>query len=78
NKHVKEFLDELFSDIERMRTGESRQAINDVGSDVIFYRARAFENYEDVQEALEHPERYFGPPPQALARSGRMNAHGIP
>lgn len=78
NKHVKEFLDELFSDIERMRTGESRQAINDVGGDVIFYRARAFENYEDVQEALEHPERYFGPPPQALARSGRMNAHGIP
>lgn len=78
NQHVKKFLDELFSELETMKTGDSQKAINDVLADTIFYRARVFENYEDVQAALEHPERFFGPPPHESARSGRMNAHGIP
>jgi len=78
NQHVKKFLDELFSDIESMKTGDSEKAIKDVQVDTVLYRARAFENYEDVEAALEHPERFFGPPPYKLARSGRMNAHGIP
>lgn len=78
NKDVKVFLDELFSDIENMKTAESKRAINEIGEKEIFYRARAFENYEDVEKALEHPEKFFGPPPHELARSGRMNAHGVP
>lgn len=36
-----------------------------------------FEDQEEVKQALEHPEKNFGPPPTTLARSGRMNAQGI-
>lgn len=78
NQHVKDFLDELFSDIETLKTDKSQIAVREVSNDVIFYRARVFENIEDAGKALEHPERFFGPPPNELARSGRMNAHGIP
>lgn len=78
NQHVKDFLDELFSDIETLKTDKSQIAIREASNDVIFYRARVFENIEDAEKALEHPERFFGPPPNELARSGRMNAHGIP
>lgn len=78
NQHVKNFLDDVFSDIEQLKINKSQNAIYEVDSEIIIYRARAFENYEDVEKALEHPERYFGPPPHELARSGRMNAHGIP
>lgn len=78
NQYAKNFLDELFSEIESMTTSDDQKAINNVGTNAIFYRARVFENYEDMEDALEHPELFFGPPPQKFARSGRMNAHGIP
>lgn len=77
NQNVKDFLDELFSDIEMLKTDKSQIAIREASNDVTFYRARVFENIEDAEKALEHPERFFGPPPNELARSGRMNAHGI-
>ncbi len=78
NRQVKLFLDNLFSDIETLRTDISQPAITTIDSDSILYRARSFENYDSVEEALKHPELHFGPPPHLLARSGRMNAHGIP
>lgn len=78
NQHVKDFLDELFSDIETLKTDRSQNAIHEASNEMIFYRARFFENIEDAEKALVHPERFFGPPPNELARSGRMNAHGIP
>ncbi|WLS81057.1 RES family NAD+ phosphorylase (plasmid) [Erwinia pyri] len=68
----------MFSDIEILKTDKSQNAIHEASSENIFYRARVFENIEDAEKALEHPERFFGPPPNELARSGRMNAHGIP
>lgn len=78
NHRVKDFLDGLFSDIDKLQTRNNRSAIHTTDTDMTLYRARAFENEEDVKAALQHPERYFGPPPHELARSGRMNAHGIP
>ncbi len=78
NRKVKIFLDDLFSDIETSQTNKKQSAITLMGKDTVLYRARSFETLEDVEKALEHPERHFGPPPQALARSGRMNAQGIP
>jgi len=78
NELVKSFLDGLFCDIEKLQTKNSQSAINTTGIGMTFYRARKFENEEDVEKALEHPERYFGPPPHELAISGRMNAYGIP
>jgi len=78
NHHVKDFLDGLFIDIEKLQTKKNQSAINTAEIDMTFFRARVFENEEDVEKALQHPERYFGPPPHELAPSGRMNARGIP
>lgn len=78
NHQVKDFLDELFSDLDKLQTNDNQSAIHTSGIDMTFYRARVFENEEDVEKALQHPERYFGPPPHDLAPSGRMNARGIP
>ena len=78
NQHVKDFLDGLFSDIETLKINKSQNAIREINDEMVLYRARTFENYEDVEKALEHPERYFGPPPHELTPSGRMNARGIP
>lgn len=77
NTSVREFLDSLFSDIDKYITEEKTSPITLLPSTYLLYRARTFENYEDVKSALQHPERNFGPPPSELARSGRMNASGI-
>lgn len=78
NHQVKDFLDGLFTDLDKLKTKHNQSAIHLPGIGMTFYRARVFENEEDVEKALQHPERYFGPPPHDLAPSGRMNARGIP
>ncbi|PKH19339.1 hypothetical protein CIG19_20045 [Enterobacterales bacterium CwR94] len=78
NRSVKEFLDNIFDDLSTFQTENSGSAIVTVDSDCAIYRARVFENYAKVEEALRHPERHFGPPPPDIATSGRMNAYGIP
>ncbi|MFS7198685.1 RES domain-containing protein [Rahnella inusitata] len=77
NTSVMDFLDSLFSDIDKYITEEKTSPITLLPSTSLLYRARTFENYGDVESALQHPERNFGPPPSELARSGRMNASGI-
>ncbi|HDR2351872.1 TPA: RES family NAD+ phosphorylase [Enterobacter asburiae] len=77
NRTVKKFLDELFSDIEEFRTDREESPIKAISGDTLLYRARYFESLRAVKQELRHPERNFGPPPSHLARSGRMNAHGI-
>ncbi|HHQ4534808.1 TPA: RES family NAD+ phosphorylase [Aeromonas veronii] len=37
-----------------------------------------FDSLDKVENALENPEKNFGPPPYMHATSGRMNATGIP
>lgn len=77
NPLVKDFLDGLFIDIEKLQTKKNQSAIKTAEIDITLYRARVFENEEDMEKALQHPERYFGPPPHEFAPSGRMNARGI-
>ncbi|MCG0456686.1 RES domain-containing protein [Enterobacter cloacae complex sp. ECC445] len=77
NQSVKFFLDDLFSDLDKFRTDQSETPIKTIDADFRLYRARYFESLHSVERELRHPERNFGPPPSALARSGRMNAHGI-
>jgi len=77
NNSVKEFLDELFSDLDDFRIENSKSPIKIIDSDVFLYRARVFESWDQVNHALRHPERNFGPPPADQARAGRMNAQGI-
>ncbi|EEQ1540994.1 RES family NAD+ phosphorylase [Escherichia coli] len=77
NREVNDFLDSLFSDIDKLKNRDSNSPIKTLTDEVHLFRARVFEDQEEVKQALEHPEKNFGPPPTTLARSGRMNAQGI-
>lgn len=77
NREVNDFLDSLFIDIDKFRTRNKSSPIRLLTENDVLYRARVFEDQQAVEEALEQPERNFGPPPFYLARSGRMNAQGI-
>ncbi|WP_034822942.1 RES domain-containing protein [Enterobacter cancerogenus] len=78
NNHVKSFFDKIFNGLESLQTVEGRNAVTFIDSSTTIFRARKFDSYEKVEEALKHPEKHFGPPPPPLASSGRMNAKGIP
>lgn len=77
NRKVKKFFEEIFHQIDNLHTTDNQQAVSIIGTEQGIFRARVFENYSKVEEALEQPERHLGPPPQQLATSGRMNAQGI-
>lgn len=73
-------LTSIFKDIEALETRQKGRVVVDAGpgaSITGFYRARVFHTLNAVEEALISPDRNIGPPPSALARAGRMNAHGI-
>lgn len=78
NNHVKSFFEKIFNGLENFRTAGGSNAVTCIDSSTPIFRARKFDSYEKVEEALQHPERHFGPPPHSLATSGRMNARGIP
>ena len=78
NNNVKSFFDKIFNGLETLRTVEGRNAVTFIDNSTPIFRARKFDSYEKVEEALQHPERHFGPPPRSQATSGRMNAQGIP
>lgn len=77
NREVNNFLDSLFSDIDKLKNRHSDSPVKTLSDEVHLFRARVFEDQEEVKQALEQPEKNFGPPPPTLARSGRMNAQGI-
>lgn len=78
NENVKNFLEELFFDIETFIDKNGKSIISIIPEDSTFYRARVFESQDTAEDALKKPEKEFGPPPSVIARSGRMNASGIP
>lgn len=78
NNHVKSFFEKIFNGVENLRTEEGRNAVTCIDNSTAIFRARKFDSHGKVEEALQHPERHFGPPPSPLATSGRMNAQGIP
>ncbi len=77
NNHVKIFFENIFNGLENLRTVEGKNAVTCIDSSTTIFRARKFDSYEKVEEALQHPEKHFGPPPHPQATSGRMNAQGI-
>lgn len=77
NNNLRIFLDEVFSGVEQA-FNSSGATIKTLGPGDVFFRARAFNDYDEIKAELEHPERNFGPPPSAKARAGRMNAPGVP
>lgn len=78
NSEAKVFLDELFADIHNQPTDNSDSVIKRYDTETILYRARVFNTIQEVEEALSQPERKLGPPPSKDAKSGRMNAQGVP
>ncbi|MHC2303522.1 RES family NAD+ phosphorylase [Rhizobium mongolense] len=73
-------LTELFEGLDLLKSRNKTSVLADAGPGypiASLYRARSFPRYADIQSALARPDLHLGPPPAAVARAGRMNAHGI-
>lgn len=73
-------LAELFDGMDTLKTRKGAHVLIEAGPGVPIsglYRARSFPRYSDIHAALARPDLHIGPPPSAVARAGRMNAHGI-
>ncbi len=80
NQEAQVFLDSIFAGIDARTTLDGKPILVRAGpgTDIEgFYRARAFENDQDLETAMGRPDLHLGPPPAHLARAGRMNAHGV-
>lgn len=77
NDELRAFLDGIFSRIGSI-PAEAGSTVRQMNINHTLYRARLFEDYAELEEALKHPARNFGPPPTTSATSGRMNASGVP
>lgn len=80
NPQAVEVLSQIFDGIKDDRTDLGEPVVVEVarGHDLAaLYRAREFAGPDEVRRALTNPERELGPPPAALAGSGRMNARGV-
>ncbi len=80
NSQGKVILDEVFNGISSYKDNSGNSVIEtwDATDDTaMLYRARVFQNQQDLEEALKRPDLHIGPPPFHLANAGRMNAHGI-
>ena len=79
---VKDFFDELFSDIETQltyteRTRDDGILVHFLPAGSPFYRSRICDSDGLRKKMIEQPYKHVGPPPQGSARAGRMNADGV-
>jgi hypothetical protein len=80
SRSAQESLTSIFKGIDDHKTSDGRPVIVEAGPErqlAAIYRARVFQSYEKLDQALRRPDEEIGPPPPALAVNGRMNAHGI-
>ena len=80
NRVGAEQLSELFDNIDEMRTDQGKSLIIDAGPNADLhhlYRARVFQDDEQLKAAMKRPDRELSSPPSRFASSGRMNADGI-
>ncbi|MDR1011567.1 MAG: RES domain-containing protein [Opitutaceae bacterium] len=81
SRFTRDILNDLFENIETLKTKAGAPVIQTIGPDTALahlYRARVFQSRDDVlKEALSYPWKGLGPPPSVAATAGRMNAHGI-
>lgn len=80
SRTAKAMLDNVFEELADHSDPDGKPVIVDAGPETAItslYRARVFQSGADLDEALKRPDLHIGPPPTALARAGRMNAHGI-
>lgn len=81
NPAAANLLEKIFGSIEDDRTQIDGGVVVHLGAgselDTLF-RARVFQTTDAMEDAFEHPERHFGPPPPGKGSAGRMNAKGLP
>lgn len=81
SRFAQELLAGVFDEIEAIRTRKGASVVTPAGPGsklTSLYRARVFQTQEQLEVALKRPDLEIGPPSSKLARSGRMNARGVP
>lgn len=79
NQLGKEYLDDVFKDIIKLKTigGNPIMLVGPGQAMKAVYRARVFLSEESLKQALSNIVDHLGSPPPSLAKAGRMNATGI-
>lgn len=81
NPSAANLFEEIFGAILDDRTRQGSCVVVELGNGSEYdtlYRARVFQTINPMEDAFEHPERHFGPPPPGTGSAGRMNAKGVP
>ncbi len=80
NPTVTNVLEEVFGGIHADTSTDGKLVVVTAGPKLAIdhlYRARVFQTIDAMEEALAHPERNLGPPPEGKGAAGRMNAKGV-
>lgn len=80
NQAAVKHLREIFGGVAAYRRGDSNPLIIAAGPGTAhpaFFRARVFQSEKELLAAVKRPDLELGPPPESVARAGRMNARGI-
>jgi len=80
NRHGEDFLALIFTGLDDHITARGNSVIVEVGPGTSYerlYRARVFEDSDELTRAVLQPDREIGPPPPQRARAGRMNPAGV-
>lgn len=80
SKKVSEYLSEIFSGLDQFRSYHKKKHACKAGPKEELcglYRARVFQDREEMLVALKHPDQQIGTPSSRCARGGRMNASGV-
>ncbi|MEW8439906.1 MAG: RES domain-containing protein [Candidatus Thiodiazotropha taylori] len=80
NREAESILDSIFEGLSSHTTHKAGSVIVTAGPGrriSTLYRARVFQNGDNLKKALIRPDLEIGPPPFSAASAGRMNAKGI-
>ena len=81
NTAAEENLGYIFGDLTALESYDGRAVIREISpeaEDRFIWRARQAYSDKELEAILKLPAQEIGRPPSSLAKSGRMNAHGIP
>lgn len=80
SKKVAAYLSEVFSGLDQFSSYHKKNLACKAGPEEELcglYRARVFQDREEMLLALKHPDQQIGTPSSKCARGGRMNASGV-
>lgn len=80
SKKVYDYLSRIFNGLEKFTSYKSVPLIRKTGSPKGIeglYRARVFQDRDEMLLAIKNPDQQIGTPSSKFARGGRMNAQGV-